>query len=63
MVGLDMEFIPLFIKNMPLIFSVSGIVVGIFLNKLIDILCINKVLINLDLIIPKIYPQHLSGLV
>ena len=58
-----MEFIPLFIKNMPLIFSVSGIVGGIFLNKLIDILCINKVLINFDLIIPKIYPQHLSGLV
>jgi len=58
-----MEFIPLLIKNMPLVCSISGIVGGMFLNKLISILYINRVLINFNLIIPKIYPQRLSGLV
>ena len=36
-VGLDLEFIPLFIKNLPLIFSIFGIFLGILLNSFFDI--------------------------
>ena len=36
-VGLDLEFIPLFIKNLPLIFSLFGIFLGILLNYILDL--------------------------
>ena len=35
--GLDLDFIPLIFKNVPLIFSLSGIVLGLLLNTLFDI--------------------------
>jgi proton-translocating NADH-quinone oxidoreductase chain L len=35
-IGVDFEFIPLSIKNIPLVFSLSGIFIGITLNILLD---------------------------
>jgi hypothetical protein len=35
--GLDLEFIPLTIKNLPLIFSLFGIFLGIFLNYILNL--------------------------
>jgi hypothetical protein len=35
-IGLDFEFIPLFIKNIPLFFSIFGILLAILLNSILD---------------------------
>lgn len=35
-IGIDMEFLPLFFKNLPLIFSLVGIVGALLLNKCLD---------------------------
>jgi hypothetical protein len=61
-VGLDFEFIPLGIKNIPLFFSLSGIFVGITLNNIFNfyknftsIKSYKKVTVN--------YPQYFTGIV
>jgi len=58
-VGLDLEFIPLFIKNIPLFFSSFGILLGITLNFLLSLFKSKYVFLSNNIIVS--YPQYFVG--
>jgi len=55
-IGLDLEFIPLFIKNIPLFFSSFGMLLGIMLNLFLSLFRSKYIFFANNIIVS--YPQY-----
>jgi NADH-ubiquinone oxidoreductase chain 5 len=61
-IGLDFEFIPLGIKNIPLVFSLIGVCCGIFMNTLLNFYKKFKTIRTYKKVI-VVYPQYFTPII